>query len=419
MQWLPDDQRAVSGGEAPSDIEAASPLRLPRAEENERPRVLVANDNADMRDYLCRLLETRYVVEAVPDGEAALERIRSSPPDLVLSDVMMPRLDGLGLLRTLRSGEDSRIIPLVLLSARAGEESRIEALGAGANDYLIKPFSARELLARIDSQLEIARVRREAEETLRENAERLRESNAKLGRSEEALREADCRKNEFLAMLAHELRNPLAPIRNAAQVLRLIGTEEPNLKWSTEIIERQVKRALRHVPSWAATRRWQHTSTMELRHPVPEPKDYRRIHMPCEGRLTRMIYVPGELFSVNPITARDVPGLFARNERVVCVFETAYGAFVNELVGATIVGSVATVWHGVVNPPRQPTDAANGATTTRSVVLKRGRKSGRFLLGSTIVMLKNVVTFMPDWAPSRPVRLGEPMATVGLDERPM
>jgi len=247
LRWLPDDQRAVSGGEAPPDIEAASPLRLRRAEENERPRVLVADDNADMRDYLCRLLETRYVVEAVPDGEAALERIRSSPPDLVLSDVMMPRLDGLGLLRALRSGEDSRMIPIVLLSARAGEESRIEALGAGANDYLIKPFSARELLARIDSQLEIARVRREAEETLRENAERLRESNAKLGRSEEALREADCRKNEFLAMLAHELRNPLAPIRNAAQVMRLIGTEEPNLKWSTEIIERQVKHLSRLV----------------------------------------------------------------------------------------------------------------------------------------------------------------------------
>ncbi|HEY8050382.1 MAG TPA: archaetidylserine decarboxylase, partial [Ramlibacter sp.] len=82
------------------------------------------------------------------------------------------------------------------------------------------------------------------------------------------------------------------------------------------------------------------------------PKDYHRIHMPCAGRLRRMIYIPGALFSVNPLTARHVPGLFARNERVVCVFDTDYGPFVNVLVGATIVGSVATVWHGVVNPPR-------------------------------------------------------------------
>ena len=82
------------------------------------------------------------------------------------------------------------------------------------------------------------------------------------------------------------------------------------------------------------------------------PRDYHRIHMPCDGRLTRMIYVPGELFSVNPTTARGVPGLFARNERVVCVFESAAGPFVLTLVGATIVGSMATVWHGVINPPR-------------------------------------------------------------------
>jgi phosphatidylserine decarboxylase len=82
------------------------------------------------------------------------------------------------------------------------------------------------------------------------------------------------------------------------------------------------------------------------------PRDYHRIHMPCDGRLRRMIYVPGELFSVNPATARGVPGLFARNERVVCVFDSARGPFVLVLVGATIVGSMATVWHGVVTPPR-------------------------------------------------------------------
>jgi phosphatidylserine decarboxylase len=143
------------------------------------------------------------------------------------------------------------------------------------------------------------------------------------------------------------------------------------------------------------------------------PKDYHRIHMPCEGRLRRMIYVPGDLFSVNPLTARHVPGLFARNERVVCVFDTPYGPFVNVLVGATIVGSVATVWHGVVNPPRTR-DIREWRYDDQNVVLAKGAEMGRFLLGSTVVMLfpKNVVTFMPDWAPSKPVRLGEPMATV-------
>ena len=143
------------------------------------------------------------------------------------------------------------------------------------------------------------------------------------------------------------------------------------------------------------------------------PRDYHRIHMPCDGRLTRMIYVPGELFSVNPLTARHVPGLFARNERVVCVFECAHGPMVLVLVGATIVGSMATVWHGVVNPPRTR-EVREWRYDDREVVLAKGAEMGRFLLGSTVVMLfpKNVLTFVPDWAPSRAVRLGEPMATV-------
>jgi phosphatidylserine decarboxylase len=142
------------------------------------------------------------------------------------------------------------------------------------------------------------------------------------------------------------------------------------------------------------------------------PKDYHRIHMPCEGRLMRMIYIPGDLFSVNPLTARHVPSLFARNERVVCFFETAYGPFINVLVGATIVGSVATVWHGVVNPPRTR-DIREWRYDSQNIVLAQGAEMGRFLLGSTVVMLfpKNVLTFVPDWAPSRPVRLGEAMAT--------
>ncbi|RYF42467.1 MAG: phosphatidylserine decarboxylase [Comamonadaceae bacterium] len=142
------------------------------------------------------------------------------------------------------------------------------------------------------------------------------------------------------------------------------------------------------------------------------PKDYHRIHMPCEGRLTRMIYVPGDLFSVNPLTARHVPGLFARNERVVCVFDTAFGPFINVLVGATIVGSVATVWHGVVNPPRTR-EIREWTYEGQNIVLGKGAEMGRFLLGSTVVMLfpQNVVTFTPDWAPTRPVRLGEAMGS--------
>ena len=145
------------------------------------------------------------------------------------------------------------------------------------------------------------------------------------------------------------------------------------------------------------------------------PRDYHRIHMPCDGRLTRMIYVPGELFSVNPVTARGVPGLFARNERVVCVFESARGPFVLVLVGATIVGSMATVWHGVVNPPRGKTvrqwDYPNEPTS--AIRLKQGEEMGRFLLGSTVVMLfpKGPLQFNPEWAPGREIRLGEAMAS--------
>ena len=144
------------------------------------------------------------------------------------------------------------------------------------------------------------------------------------------------------------------------------------------------------------------------------PRDYHRIHMPCAGRLTRMIYVPGDLFSVNPVTARGVPGLFARNERVVCVFESARGPFVLVLVGATIVGSMATVWHGVVNPPRGKgvREWRYPASGQPEVVLKQGEEMGRFLLGSTVVLLfpKGPLRFNTGWAPGRAVRLGEAMA---------
>jgi phosphatidylserine decarboxylase len=144
------------------------------------------------------------------------------------------------------------------------------------------------------------------------------------------------------------------------------------------------------------------------------PRDYHRIHMPCDGRLLRMTHVPGALFSVNPTTARGVPGLFARNERVVCVFEGAVGTWVMVLVGATIVGSMATVWHGVVNPPR-PGSLRRWDYVDRTVSLAQGEEMGRFLLGSTVVLLMprragHELRFEPTWTPGGALRMGQAMA---------
>ena len=169
LRWLPDGDPAhervlpeievtVASGETPA----------------ERARILLADDNADMRDYVQRLLASRYDVETVVDGEEALAAIARQQPDLVLSDIMMPRLDGLQLLGRLRKNQSTSTIPVILLSARAGEESRVEGMHAGADDYLIKPFSGRELLARIEAHVKMARYRRDAMETLRASEERFR-----------------------------------------------------------------------------------------------------------------------------------------------------------------------------------------------------------------------------------------------------
>jgi len=138
------------------------------------------------------------------------------------------------------------------------------------------------------------------------------------------------------------------------------------------------------------------------------PRDYHRIHMPCDGRLRTMVHVPGDLFSVNPVTARGVPGLFARNERVVCAFDTARGPLALVLVGATIVGSMATAWHGVVNPPR-PGQIRRWRYDDQAIELERGQEMGRFLLGSTVVLLwpRGTLRFAPDWAPGGAVRMGQ------------
>jgi PAS domain S-box-containing protein len=329
-----------------------------------RALVLLADDNSDMRDYVRRLLERQYDVVAASDGQQALDSIAEHVPDLVLTDVMMPRLDGFGLLAAVRADPRTRSLPVIMLSARAGEEARIEGAEAGADDYLVKPFSARELLARVGSHLALARQRGELERALRYRSEQLETllDSAPLGiyligpdfrirsvnpvarptfgdipggvegrdfeevtrllwershadeivgifrhtfttgesyftrehpvirpgrsvpeyyewrleritlpdgerglvcyfrdvtahvaartaveESRQALREADRRKDEFLATLAHELRTPLAPIHNALQILRLAGHDAAVARSVHDMMDRQVNHMVRLV----------------------------------------------------------------------------------------------------------------------------------------------------------------------------
>ncbi len=168
LRWLPGS--AFSDGEAIEDETPASLATEGLPELVRRSRVLVADDNSDMRDYVCRLLSGRHDCQAVADGMAALEAIRSERPDLLVTDIMMPRLDGFGLIRAIREDPELRDLPVIALSARAGEEASVEGVSAGADDYLVKPFSARELIARVDGVLAMVRVRREMSEALREEA---------------------------------------------------------------------------------------------------------------------------------------------------------------------------------------------------------------------------------------------------------
>ena len=198
-------------------------------------RILWADDNADMREYVRRLLSKHFDVQAVADGQAALEAARANPPDLVLSDIMMPRLDGFGLLRELRTDPQLREIPIILLSARAGEESRIAGLETGADDYLVKPFSARELVVRVETHVKLSRIRRQTDAALRELNEQLEQRVAErtedLLQSQQRLRalasELNLTEQRERQRLAGELHDYLGQLLALSRIKLSLTKEHP------------------------------------------------------------------------------------------------------------------------------------------------------------------------------------------------
>jgi signal transduction histidine kinase len=253
LRWLPDS--SDGSDEIFSVHDELLPIPCPPVSQLAvRPRVLIADDNSDMRHYLARLLSEQYEVETVADGHEALKSAHEHPPDLILSDVMMPILDGFELLKALRAEEQTRTIPVVLLSARAGEESRVEGIQAGADDYLIKPFSARELLARVSGRLEISRLQRDRESQLRVNqAElegRVQERTQELLNASQELRELSARilqaQDEERRRIARELHD------GAGQLIAALGMEASNLAGERERLSSRAASSLDNIESLVA-----------------------------------------------------------------------------------------------------------------------------------------------------------------------
>jgi len=230
--FINEAQQWLNAGNAES--KSAEAVDAPTAPFAGAGRILLCDDNADMRQYVCQLLVAQgWDVEAVEDGAAALRSIGARPPDLVLTDVMMPKLDGFGVLRALRQDDETRLLPVILLSARAGEEARVEGIDAGADDYLVKPFAARELVARVRAQLSAARERQETarvSEAARRTAE-----------------EENQRKDEFLAMLSHELRNPMAAVSMALDMMERAAADPLATARHRETMQRQMRNLARLV----------------------------------------------------------------------------------------------------------------------------------------------------------------------------
>lgn len=199
----------------------------------EKEKILIADDNADMREYLMRLLGKNYQLKVVADGKQALEAIKEDKPSLVLSDIMMPNMDGLGLLKELRSREETKTIPVIFISARAGEEAKVEGLEAGADDYLVKPFSAKELLARVQSNLAMSRLRKQTEDEMK-----------KLHRTEQNLLEQA--KSERLKLYNVFMQAPaiVCILKGPEHIYELVNPYYQRLFGNRELVGKPIREAL-------------------------------------------------------------------------------------------------------------------------------------------------------------------------------